>query len=232
MKKEKEMDIQPEQKKDTSADQVSAQEETDKQEESPQGSKKEKMVKIKESEYKRLQEELDQYKDKYVRLYAEFDNARKRMEREKMEFVKFANEGVLADFLDVIDNLERSINVAKSKHEDYDAFLKGIDMIWKQVEEFLKKNNVEPIEAKGKKFDHNYHEVLMQEETDDVEEDTVLEEYQKGYTLNQKVLRTAKVKLSKKPAQEAADESLGSTEETDRTKEPQKNVENNENQKE
>jgi molecular chaperone GrpE len=231
MKKEKEMDIQPEQKKDTSADQVSAQEETDKQEESPQGSKKEKMVKIKESEYKRLQEELDQYKDKYVRLYAEFDNARKRMEREKMEFVKFANEGVLADFLDVIDNLERSINVAKSKHEDYDAFLKGIDMIWKQVGEFLKKNNVEPIEAKGKKFDHNYHEVLMQEETDDVEEDTVLEEYQKGYTLNQKVLRTAKVKLSKKPAQEAADESPGSTEE-DRSKESQEDAGNNENQKE
>ena len=125
-------------------------------------------------------------------------NARKRMDRDKMEFVKYANEGVLTDFLEIADNLERCIDVAKSKHDDYNAFLKGIEMIWKQIEEFLKKNNVQVIEAKGKNFDHNCHEVLMQEENDEVEEDTVLEEFQKGYTLNNKVLRTVKVKLSKK----------------------------------
>ncbi len=184
------------------------QEESDKED-----SKKDKMIKIKESEYQKLQQEVDEYKDKYFRLYAEFENARKRMERDKIEFVKYANEGILADFLEVVDNLERSINVAKSKHEDYNAFLKGIDMIWKQIEEFLRKNNVQAIEAKGKKFDHNCHEVLMQEENDDMEEDTVVEEFQKGYTLNNRVLRTAKVKLSKK--KEPVQESKPETEKTE-----------------
>ncbi len=197
-------------------------------EEAKKASGKEKTMKIKESEYKRLQEELSEYKDKYFRLYAEFENARKRMDRDKMEFVKYANEGVLVDFLELVDNLERCINVAKSKHEDYSAFLKGIDMIWKQIEDFLKKNNVEVIEAKGKKFDHNCHEVLLQEETEDVEEDTVLEEFQKGYMLNNKVLRTVKVKLSKKKAdslkekKEQQQEQIEQIEQTEQTEQKDK----------
>ena len=83
------------------------------------------LIQIKESEHKKLLEELAQYKDKYVRLYAEFENARKRMEREKFEFVKFANEGLIVEFLGILDNLERSIEVAKAKHQDYTAFLQG-----------------------------------------------------------------------------------------------------------
>lgn len=169
----------------------------DEENESKKTIAKDKRIKVSEAEYVRLQQAVEEYKDKYLRLYAEFENARKRMERDKMEFVKYANEGVLTDFLDLVDNWERCVEVAKKQHDDYGAFLKGVEMTWKQIEEFLKKNNVKVIEARGKKFDHNYHEVLMQEENEDVEEDTVLEEYQKGYTLNNKVIRTVKVKLSK-----------------------------------
>ncbi|VAX36919.1 Heat shock protein GrpE [hydrothermal vent metagenome] len=162
-----------------------------------QPKKKDKTIKMKESEKEKLITEAKEYKDKYVRLYAEFDNARKRMEREKLEFVKYANEELIIEFLGVLDNLERSVEVAQKKHEDYEAFLKGIEMVMKQVNEMLTKNGVKPIKAQGKPFDHNCHEILMQEESDE-EEGVVLEEFQKGYYLGDRVVRTVKVKVAKK----------------------------------
>jgi len=149
-------------------------------------------------ELQTLKDELKEQKDKYLRLYAEFDNARKRNDREKAEFVKFANEGLLGDFLGIVDNLELSVQAAQQKHEDYEAFLKGVEMVMAQIRELLKKNDVKIIEAEGKKFDPNCHEVLMQEPKEDVDENTVLEVFQKGYKFGDRVLRTAKVKLSKK----------------------------------
>ena len=83
---------------------------------------KDKMVKLKDTEYKKLLEEskeLKEYKDKYLRLYAEFENARKRMERERFEFVKYANEVLIVEFLTILDDLERSVQVAREKHQDY-----------------------------------------------------------------------------------------------------------------
>lgn len=157
---------------------------------------KEKTITLKESEYDKLVREAADYKDKFVRLFAEFDNARKRMERERVDFVKYANGELLAQFLSILDDLERSVDAAKAKHEDYEAFLKGIEMVMAHVYEMLKKNNVKPIEAKGKMFDANFHEALMQEETDKFKEGTVVEEFQKGYTLDGKVIRTAKVKVA------------------------------------
>ena len=163
----------------------------------PEPGVQEKTIELKESEYKKLQDELAQTKDKYVRLFAEFENARKRMEREKLEFIKYANEELIADFLNVLDDLERSVQAAQTKHEDYAAFLKGIEIVMAHVYDLLKKNGVKPIEAKGKKFDPHCHEVLMQEETDKAEEGVVLEEFQKGYFLGDRVVRTAKVKVAK-----------------------------------
>lgn len=149
---------------------------------------------------KPVEEELKEYKDKYIRLYAEFDNARKRMERERAEFIKYANEGLLTEFLTILDNLELSVNAARAKHEDYQAFLKGIEMVLAHTYDLLRKNGISAIEAKGKLFDPNAHEVLMQEESKE-KENTVLEEFQKGYRFHDKVIRTAKVKLAKQPAQ-------------------------------
>lgn len=155
-------------------------------------------IMVKAAEYEKLVRELAEYKDKYTRLFAEFDNARKRMGREKMEFVKYANEGLLVEFLNILDDLERSVEAAKAKHEDYSAFLKGIEMVMAHVYEMLKKNNVKPVESLGTKFDPHCHEALMQEETNQAEDDVIVEEFQKGYALGDRIIRSAKVKVAKK----------------------------------
>lgn len=162
------------------------------------GGVEEKTVMLTESEHERLLNEAAQLKDKYIRIYAEFENARKRMDRERQEFIKYANEGLIAEFLNILDNLERSVEAAQAKHEDYAAFLQGVEMIMAQIHEMLKKNSVRPIDAKGRMFDPHCHEILMQEESEGVEEGTVLEEFQRGYTLGDRVIRTSKVKVAKK----------------------------------
>lgn len=166
-----------------------------------QEEKEEKTVTLKESEYLQLKEEADKSRehwDRLLRLQAEFENTRKRLEREKQDYVKFANEGILSELLNILDDLERTVELAQSKHQDLDAFLKGVEMILAHLYEMLKEYDVKPIEAKGKLFDPHYHEALMQVENIDVPEHTVVEELQKGYMLNDRVIRTAKVKVSKK----------------------------------
>jgi len=161
----------------------------------------EKTVALKESEYLKLKEEADrakEYWDKLLRLQADFDNTRKRLEREKQDFVKFANEGIILELLNVLDDLERTVELAQSQHQDLSNFLKGVEMILAHLYEMLKEYGVKPIEAQGKLFDPHYHEALMQVENKDLPEHTIVEELQKGYLLNDRVIRTAKVKVSKK----------------------------------
>jgi molecular chaperone GrpE len=163
--------------------------------------KEEKTVSVKESEYTKLQEEAQkaqEYWDRLLRLQADFDNTRKRIEREKQDFVKFANEGIISELLNILDDLERTVELAQSKHQDLPAFLKGVGMILAHLYEMLKVYGVKPIEAEGKLFDPHLHEALMQVENKDIPEHTVVEELQKGYLLNDRVIRTAKVKVSKK----------------------------------
>ena len=142
--------------------------------------------------------EFKEYKDKYVRLYAELENTRKRHERERLEYQKYATQELLHEFLNILDDLERSVIAARSKHEDHQALLKGIELVMARIYEMLKRNGVKPIEAKGKKFDPHFHEILMQEETAQHEEGMVIEEFQKGYMIDDHVLRTAKVKIAKR----------------------------------
>ena len=166
-----------------------------------EGKEEEKVISLKESEYLKLKEEAQkaqEYWDRLLRLQADFDNTRKRMEKEKQDFVKFANEGVIAELLNILDDLERTVELAQSKHQDLPAFLKGVEMILAHLYEMLKVYGVRPIEAQGKLFDPHYHEALMQVENKDVPEHTVVEELQKGYLLNDRVIRTAKVKVSKR----------------------------------
>lgn len=163
--------------------------------------KEEQVVSLKESEYLKLKEEAGkaaEYWDRLLRVQADFDNTRKRLEREKQDFVKFANEGIILELLNILDDLERTVDLAQSKHQDLSAFLKGVEMILAHLYEMLKEYGVKPIDAQGKLFDPNYHEALMQAENKDVPEHTILEELQKGYLLNDRVIRTAKVKVSKK----------------------------------
>jgi len=168
----------------------------------PTKEKEEKIVSLKESEYLKLKEEADKtkdYWDRILRLQADFENMRKRIEKEKEDFIKFANEGIILELLNVLDDLERTVELAQSQHQDLTSFLKGVEMILFHLYEMLKEYGVRPIEAKGKLFDPLYHEALMQIENNELEENTIVEELQKGYLLNSRVIRTAKVKVSKKP---------------------------------
>jgi len=163
--------------------------------------KEEKAVTLKESEYLKLKEEADKagdYWDRLLRTQADFENMRKRLEKEKQDFVKFANEGIILELLNILDDLERTVNLAETHKQDPEAFLKGVEMILAHLYDMLKAYGVKPIEAEDKVFDPHYHEALMQVEDKGKPEHTVVEELQKGYMLNDRVIRTAKVKVSKK----------------------------------
>jgi molecular chaperone GrpE len=161
-----------------------------------------KEIKISAEEFDKLKtavEEKEKLQDKYLRLLAEFDNTRKRLEKDKHDFLKFANEGIILELLNVLDDLERAVELAQSKHQDLSAFLKGVEMILAHLYEMLKEYGVKPIHAKGETFDPNFHEALTQVEDKNAPEHTIIEELQKGYLLNDRVIRTSKVKVSKKP---------------------------------
>jgi len=163
--------------------------------------KEEKTVTIKEQEYLRLKEEAEKaarHWDRLLRLQADFENTRKRLEKDKQDFLKFANEDIILELLTVLDDLERTVSLSQTKHQDLEAFLKGIEMILARLYELLKEHGVKSIEANGKLFDPHYHEALMQVEDQEVPEHTIVEELQKGYLLNDRVIRTAKVKVAKK----------------------------------
>jgi len=169
----------------------------------------EKIVTLKEAEYLKLKEDADkakEYWDKLLRLQADFENTRKRLEKDKQDFCKFANESIIAELLNTLDDLERTVELAQSKNQDLSAFLKGVEMILAHLYEMLKGYGVKPIEAEGKLFDPNYHEALMQVENKELPEHTIVEELQKGYLLNDRVIRTTKVKVSKKKAEEVGKE--------------------------
>ncbi|TAN59406.1 nucleotide exchange factor GrpE [bacterium] len=159
----------------------------------------EKTITLKESEYSKLKEEAEkatEHWDKLLRLQADFENTRKRLDREKQDFVKFANEGIIFELLNILDDLERAVDLAEQKHQDFSAFLKGVEMILAHLYEMLKEFGLKPIEAEGKIFNPNFHEALMQVENKGLPEHTIVEELQKGYLLNDRVLRTAKVKVA------------------------------------
>ncbi len=126
-----------------------------------------------------------EYFESLQRLQAEFDNFRKRTEKEKFEIVKYAEESLIVDLLDVLDNFELSL-----KYSEDD----GVKMIYSELYSLLEKKGLETIETKGD-FNPLFHEALMKE--DRKEDNKILEELQKGYLLNHKVIRTSKVKISK-----------------------------------
>ena len=141
-------------------------------------------------------EEVD-YKAKYYYIAAEMDNYRKRMEREKENLVKYGNERVLRDLLEVADNFERTIGMLKG---DQDQKVKnlvvGLDMIQKQFLDTMGKHGLTPIQSVGKEFDPNFHEAMAQEYAEGKKPNEVIKEFQKGYTLNGRVVRASKVVVS------------------------------------
>ncbi|MHB8055967.1 MAG: nucleotide exchange factor GrpE [Candidatus Aminicenantales bacterium] len=131
------------------------------------------------------------WKDKTLRTLAETDNLRKRLEREKNEYFQFALSDVLKDILHVIDNLERALKAQDSS----EGFREGIELIRKQMIDLVTKRGVTPIERTDGKFDPTIHQALLTEEVEGIEEPMVGEELQKGYMLNDRLLRPALVKV-------------------------------------
>jgi molecular chaperone GrpE len=141
-------------------------------------------------------EEVD-YKAKYFYIAAEMDNYRKRMEREKENLLKYGNERVLSDLLEVVDNFDRTIGMLKG---DQDQKVKnlviGLEMIEKQFLDTMGKHGLTPIQSIGKEFDPNFHEAVAQEYAEGTKPHEVIKEFQKGYTLNGRVMRASKVVVS------------------------------------
>jgi molecular chaperone GrpE len=151
-----------------------------------------------ESATDRLSAQLDDYRKKLLYLQADFENYRKRVEREKAEFKATANEGLILDLLDVYENLERALEAAKKGDAQASQMEKGLEMVYGQMKAVLGRYGLKPIEAVGQKFDPRVMEAMMQELSASAEEDIVLDEFQRGYTLSSKVIRCAKVKVSKR----------------------------------
>lgn len=135
--------------------------------------------------------------DKYVRLLAEFDNMRKRQERDRLELIKYAHEEVIIESLKIYDDLERSLNAFKAKEGTDANLIKGLQMVYESLKELMNKYDVKPIDVVGKNFDPNAHEALMIVEGVDHPDNTVVEEFQKGYMMAGRVVRTSKVKVNK-----------------------------------
>jgi len=154
-----------------------------------------------EKELSIAKKQLEEEKDMCLRLNAEFDNIRKRNIKERDEFIKYANEKLIQEFIDVFESLERGIENAK-KADNKDKLIEGMELVYKQFKVVLEKNGLVPIKALGEKFDHRKHEAMMQTLTDEQEEDTILEEFAKGYMLNGKVIRYSKVRVSKRKGSE------------------------------
>jgi len=139
-----------------------------------------------------------EYYDSLLRLKAEFENYKKRMEKERMRFAAFAKESVLLKYLPTLDNLERSLSVeGKDKKETLKKIVEGVELIYKELRDRLKEDGVERMEVIGKKFDPYCQEALTVINSPDHENDTVIEEITPGYTLNGNVLRPAKVVVAK-----------------------------------
>jgi len=147
---------------------------------------------------KSVEEELKETYDRFLRVSAEFENYKKRSAREMSEFKKFANESLIKELLLIIDNLELAINSSKDEENSNNGLIEGIDMTLKKLLKILGEFGLKQIESLEKPFDPNFHQAVMQEETDKHSQNTVIKELQKGYILNERLLRPAMVVVSKK----------------------------------
>ena len=152
-----------------------------------------------------LQRERDAMKEQFLRAVADFDNYRKRIDRERRELSEYAAADVLLDLLPIIDNFERALqasNPAEAGHHaggELDAFRRGVELIHKQMLDLLRKRGVTPIEALGADFDPNVHQAVIHEPSGEHREGEVMEELQRGYKLADRLLRPAMVKVAKRP---------------------------------
>ena len=166
------------------------------------------------AELERLKQELQQANDKSLRTLADFENTKKRLHREKEEFVRYAAETMVRELLPIIDSLDQAL-VAVDKQSDPQAIIKGVHLIYRQLLGLLAKEGVERIPTIGEPFDPHKHEAVAQVEAGDgTADDTIVEQVQAGYTMHGKTIRPAMVKIAKTGGQSTVDSGQG-TEGTD-----------------
>jgi len=157
-------------------------------------------------ELEALQEERDELNDRLLRKTAEFENFRRRMDREKKRRHRAGKERVVELMLEVLDDFERSLDAADDLEDSddvesaYESLKGGVEMVFRKFQDQLESLGVEPIEAKGKPFDEQYHEAMMRQPTDEAEPGMVLQEIRKGYTMGDRVLRHSRVVVAGEPS--------------------------------
>jgi len=144
----------------------------------------------------RLVEERDMLQDRLLRRQAEFENYKKRVERERSEHIQSATVELIRELLGVLDSFDLAIRNAASQGSAGEDMLRGLDLVYKQLLDTLGRFGLKVIEAKGQPFDPNFHQAISTVPSDDVPENTVVEEFRRGYTLNGKLLRAAMVAVS------------------------------------
>ena len=190
MAEEVEAEVKPEGKAEAEAE-AEVEEQDERAEEGAEEKEEEQ-----ESALEKAKAEAAQHHDRWMRLAAEFENFRKRSSRQFAELVQSANERLVAQLLPVLDNFERALD-HQGDEETLDSFRKGVEMIFGQLQNVLETEGLKPLDSVGKPFDPDVHDAMMQIESKEHESGTIVEEVEKGYTLNDRVLRHAKVVVSK-----------------------------------
>ncbi len=140
-----------------------------------------------------IKEEFDKLNDKYLRLYADFDNYRKRVEKEIEDIKEATKRSLINDFLVILDNMEKALNIS-SDHKE--SIIEGIELTMKSFKDILKKHGVEEINPENEQFDPDFHDALMTQESKDLPKNTVMQTLEKGYRYKDRLIRPAKVIVS------------------------------------
>jgi molecular chaperone GrpE len=167
----------------------------------------EKSARIEElkAELEDREKKIQELKDRVRHLKADFDNYKKRQSSKKDEQVAKEKGELIKDLVPLYDNLDRAFK-SFEKNDDKDSFVEGVEKIYAQFAEFLEKRDIEPIKAEGEKFDPNKHEALMKVESDNHEHNEIAEEFERGYTYKDRVLKPSKVKVNIKPSNSGGSE--------------------------
>jgi molecular chaperone GrpE len=142
-------------------------------------------------------EQIKTLKEEKLRVYAEFENFRRRKEEEVANARKYASEEIIKQLLQIYDNFERAVDTSKSSR-NFDSLLEGVQLIIRQMKELMEKEGVTEIQAEGAPFDPNLHQAVMKVDNDELPDETIVEVLQKGYKLKDKVIRPSMVKVSRK----------------------------------
>lgn len=148
-----------------------------------------------ENEIQQLKDELKEQEEKYLRLYAEFENYKRRIQKENQTLKTYQAQSVLTDILPTIDNIERALQI-EGEDESFKSLQKGVQMVYESLLRALEENGLEKIESLGQQFDPNFHQAVMQDNDDSYESGEVTQELQTGYKLKDRVLRPSMVKVN------------------------------------